>query len=335
MRIIPMRKDFCAFILTHGRPNNVRTFQTLRSCGYTGRVFIVIDDEDETGEEYKRIFGDDVLVFSKDEVAKYTDKFDNFSDRRAVVWARNACWGLAKQMGYQYFIQLDDDYLSWRYRRMGRGHRLSISKDEEYHSWPIRNLDTVFEALVRLVETTSVKTIALSQGGDHMGGEQNKNRFRRKAMNSFVCATDRPILFRGRLNDDVNTYAALGCIGHLFFTDMELQLDQYRTQNNAGGITEAYQELGTYVKSFYTVMTAPSFTTVHLWGRFHKRLHHDINWPKAVPLIISQRFKKNSLSIEQQSVEVKDTTALLPAEGYSKWQTVNSTKLWMKERQVV
>jgi len=55
-----MREDFCAFILTHGRPNNVVTYRTLQAAGYTGKVFIVIDDEDETTEEYKRIYGDDV-----------------------------------------------------------------------------------------------------------------------------------------------------------------------------------------------------------------------------------------------------------------------------------
>ena len=94
-----MRKDFCAFILTHGRPSQVQTARTLRKHGYTGKVFIVIDDEDDAGEEYKRIYGDDVLVFSKDEVARYTDQFDNFSDRRAILWARNVCWDLARLQG--------------------------------------------------------------------------------------------------------------------------------------------------------------------------------------------------------------------------------------------
>ena len=288
-----MREDFCAFILTHGRPDKVITYKTLRSHGYTGKVFIVIDDEDETGEEYKRVHGDDVLVFSKDEVGEYTDQFDNFADRRAILWARNACWDLAKQMGYRYFIQLDDDYTTWKYRKIGRNHRLSTSSGEEYHGWNIGSLDGIFEALVRLIETTPVKTIALSQGGDHIGGEPHKYRFKRKAMNSFVCATDKPILFRGRLNEDVNTYVSLGSIGDLFFTDMELQLDQLQTQGNAGGMTEAYLESGTYVKSFYTVMTAPSCTTIGSIGRFNKRFHHKIDWRRAVPLIIPQQIRKS------------------------------------------
>ena len=281
-----MREDFCAFILTHGRPDKMHTFRTLRSHGYTGKVFIVIDDEDGDGEEYKRIYGDDVLVFSKDEVGRYTDQFDNFSDRRSALWARNACWDLAKQAGYRFFIQLDDDYTRWKYRRRGTGHRFSTSVEEEYHGWKISNLDMVFDALIRLVETTPIKTVALSQGGDHMGGEPHKLRYRRKAMNSFVCDTQKPFFFRGRINDDVNTYVSLGRTGDLFFADMELQLDQLQTQTNPGGMTELYLDSGTYVKSFYTVMAVPSCTTIELYGRFNKRLHHKINWRKAVPLII-------------------------------------------------
>jgi hypothetical protein len=192
-------------------------------------------------------------------------------------------------MGYQYFIELDDDYTGWRYRRAGRGHRLNIStEEEEYHSWKIGNLDMVFDALVRLIETTPIKTIALSQGGDHQERGGLVQRFRRKAMNSFVCAVAKPIRFLGRLNDDVNTYVSLGRTGELFFTDQELQLDQRPTQLNSGGMSEVYQESGTYVKSFYTVMAAPSCTTVGVMGTKYQRLHHRINWRKAFPLILRQ-----------------------------------------------
>ena len=284
-----MRKDFCAFILTHGRPDKVITYRTLQTHGYTGKVFIVIDDEDETGEEYTRIYGDDVLVFSKDEVGRYTDQFDNSSDRRAILWARNACWDLARQMGYRYFIQLDDDYHDWLYRR--------TTTAGGYHGWKISNLDAAFDALVRLVETTPVTTIAFSQGGDHIGGSATK-LLRRKAMNSFVCDTQKPFLFRGRMNEDVNTYVALGRAGVLFFTYMQLQLNQSQTQTNSGGMTELYLSSGTYMKAFFTVMAAPSCTVVRplqnhrATGPRNERLHHKINWGKAVPFIISQEFKK-------------------------------------------
>ena len=281
-----MREDFCAFILTHGRPNNVVTYRTLQAAGYTGKVFIVIDDEDETTEEYKRIYGDDVLVFSKDEVGRYTDQYDNSSDRRGVLWARNVCWDLARQMGYRYFVQLDDDYTDWHFKRFGKGHQFSVSAREEYHQWTMKSLDAVFDAFVRIIETTPVTTIALSQGGEHLGGGPRAVRFKRKAMNSFVCSVDKPILFRGRMNDDVNTYVALGRTGTLFFTDMQVLLVPIQTQINSGGMSEVYRMSGTYAKSFYAVMTAPSCVTIRTMGRKYRRLHHHINWNKAVPKIL-------------------------------------------------
>jgi hypothetical protein len=285
-----MRKDFCAFILTHGRPGKVRTYSTLRSYGYTGKVFIVIDDEDATGDEYRGLFGDDVLVFSKDEVGEYTDQFDNFTDRRAILWARNACWDLARQMDYRYFIQLDDDYVSWRYRRFPKNFSPHANVDT-ITGQRIKNLDAVFEALVRLIIDTPIKTIALSQGGDHGSTDQYRPRFLRKAMNSFVCDVETPFLFRGRINEDVNTYVSLGRTGELFFTDMQLQLDQKQTQSNIGGMTELYLDSGTYIKSFYTVMAAPSCATIMLMGSTRRRIHHRINWRRAVPLILPESYK--------------------------------------------
>lgn len=72
---------FVAFILTHGRPDRVLTYEKLRKHGYTGKIYIVCDDEDKTLPEYRKRFGD-VLVFSKSEIAKTFDEGDNFGDRR-------------------------------------------------------------------------------------------------------------------------------------------------------------------------------------------------------------------------------------------------------------
>lgn len=84
-----MRDDFCAFILTHGRPDKVLTYRTLRRAGYTGKIFIVVDDEDKTRHQYMAEFGEQVLVFSKTDIASRFDEADNFCDRRSIFYARN------------------------------------------------------------------------------------------------------------------------------------------------------------------------------------------------------------------------------------------------------
>jgi len=283
--------DFCAFILTHGRPDKVYTYENLKRSGYTGKIFIVIDDEDKTGSEYRKRFGDAVLTFSKSDIAKRFDEGDNFNDRRAIFYARNACFDLAKQVGCKYFIQLDDDYNSGFYIRFNS----SLS----YGNTPrIKNLDGVLCALLDFYRSASVHSIAMSQGGDHIGGDAEGKqvpRLKRKAMNSFICSTDRPFEFVGRVNEDVNTYTSGTRRGLLFFTTMQAQVNQLATQSNAGGMTEMYLESGTYVKSFYSVMYAPSCVKVGELGDPRSpsyRLHHRINWRAAAPLILRETVRK-------------------------------------------
>lgn len=285
-----MRDDFCAFILTHGRADNLLTPKTLRDCGYTGKVYFVVDDEDATIDEYRALYGDDVLVFSKSEVAREFDQGDNFSDRRTVFFARNACWRLANEVGCRFFIELDDDYYDFMYRLVGKR---PADLEPQYHGWFIRSLDRVFEAMVGFIEETGAATLAMSQGGDHIGGADGSADIElwRKAMNSFVCDAQRPFTFLGRVNEDVSTYVAAGNTGALLFTYSALQLDQTDTQKAKGGMTEVYLDSGTYVKSFYTVMFAPSCVRVQ-WQPTMGRLHHRIAWNNAVPKLLHERHRK-------------------------------------------
>ena len=62
--------DFCVFILTHGRPDKVFTLKTIQEKRYTGKTYLVVDDEDKTLPEYLKRFPEQVLVFSKAEIVK-------------------------------------------------------------------------------------------------------------------------------------------------------------------------------------------------------------------------------------------------------------------------
>ena len=65
-----LNKNFAIFILTHGRPNNVITYETLKYSGYTGKTYIVVDDQDETLNEYFKNFDkEQIIVFNKQTVA--------------------------------------------------------------------------------------------------------------------------------------------------------------------------------------------------------------------------------------------------------------------------
>ena len=282
-----MRNNFAVFILTHGRPNRVLTLDTLKKCNYTGKYYLVIDNEDDKADEYYNKYGKDkVLMFDKLAISKTFDTCDTFDDRRAIVYARNVCFKLAKELGLDYFLELDDDYTEFRFR---------VEKEGVLRTIYCRHIDEVFEAMLVFLDIPSISTVALAQTGDFIGGTESnvfKQKLCRKAMNSFFCKTNKPFTFIGRINEDVNTYVNLGTKGKLLFTVAECSLDQLATQSNKGGMTDLYLDSGTYVKSIYSVITNPSCVKIGLMGQSNKRIHHKILWNYCLPKIINQKYKK-------------------------------------------
>lgn len=111
-------------------------------------------------------------------------------------------------------------------------------------------------------------------------------------MNCFFCKVDRPFKFLGSINEDVNMYITLGQKGKLIFTIATISMDQLQTQSNAGGLTDIYLDSGTYVKSFYSVICAPSCAKVAVINSNNPRIHHKILWNNCIPKILSEQYKK-------------------------------------------
>lgn len=284
-----MIEDFVVFILTHGRADNVRTYETLKRQNYHGPVVFVIDDEDEQMARYFGNFGEgNVEVFSKTEVAKKFDRGDNFDKRGAIIYARNACFDIARKRGFRYFIELDDDYTSFSYR---------FDDNLDFVETRIDNVEEVWRKMLDYFKATPrLSSIAMAQGGDFIGGARGsfgKLKPARKAMNSFICDTERQFDFVGTINEDVNTYTSKSHVGLLFLTIPLVCLHQIQTQKNAGGMTDLYLDSGTYVKSFYSVMYCPSAVKVAVMGGdAEKRLYHNISWNNCAPKILSENYRK-------------------------------------------
>lgn len=282
-----MRDDFAVMILTHGRADRVYTARSLVKGGYTGKVYIVIDNEDDQRDEYVKRYGQDrVVVFDKEAQMRKCDTMDTFGKKGVILFARNACFEIARELGLRYFLELDDDYTSFDMR---------FPKNGKLSAKPCRDLDRLFTALIGFLEDSDALTVALSQGGDYIGGLNGKyygKMLTRKAMNTFFCRTDRPIGFIGTINEDVNTYTTIGSRGERIFSVTQAAIVQKETQQNAGGMTGVYLDNGTYLKSFYTVMTMPSCVSIAMMGSSHRRIHHNVSWVNCVPMILNQKYRK-------------------------------------------
>lgn len=283
-----MRDDFAVFILTHGRPDNVITYQTLKNMNYKGKIYLIIDNEDSKAEEYYKKFGkENVIMFDKLAKSKEFDTVDNDENRKTIVYARNASFDIAEKLNIKYFLELDDDYDQFRGRKQEKN---------VLTSFKIKDINKLFEDMIKFLDTSKALTVAFAQGGDYIGGVGSKvwkERLSRKAMNTFFCSTERKFDFIGRINEDVNTYTTRGIKGDLMFTVASIMINQGTTQANNGGMTEVYLDSGTYVKSFFTIIVAPSCTKISTMGNKFRRIHHKINWDRCTPKILNEKWKKD------------------------------------------
>lgn len=283
-----MTDDYCIFILSHKRPDAVKTVNTIQRHGYTGDWYIVVDHQDGI-EEYEENYGEDRVIYvDKDEALPELDRGDNFDIRGTPLYTRFQLWDLADDLGYDYFMMLDDDYEYFKYR---------FNEGREYDCQKVDDLNRYIENGIEYLDRAELDTVTMAQGGDFIGGSESrmaeKIRPSRKAMNTFLCRTDSKYDFRGVLNDDVNTYIRAQQLGKLFLTVNFVSVDQEQTQQDDGGLTDTYLEHGTYTKSFYTILYSPSCTSLSkLHDRADSRVHHRISWNNAVPKIVPESTKE-------------------------------------------
>lgn len=280
------REDFAIFILTHGRPKNISTLKEIKKGNYSGKLYFLIDNEDNEKETYKQMYGEEnVIIFDKEKVLKSTDTMDNFNEKRAILYARREVFEVAKKLDLKYFLMLEDDFTGLMYRFVEDGKLKGID---------IKSFDDVINAMIDFLDVSNAMTVCMCQGGDFIGGAESRNAHKgllRKSMNSFFCKVDRFIDFRGTMNEDVTTYTTLGSRGQLFFSVVYVNIVQQATQSKENGMTEVYQENGTYTKSFYSVMSMPSCVKISTLTDKHTRIHHNVNWNNCVPKILSERVK--------------------------------------------
>ena len=279
-------KDFAVFILSHGRADTITTYKALRDGGYTGRTYVVIDNEDDQEEPYRQKFGDDIIQFDKRDYLEKTDLGDLDTDRRIGVFARNFIQDEAKRLGYKFHLQLDDDVHGFTYR---------FAQGKVLRALHCSHLDEVFSGMVEYMKETPITSLSFALSAYNMGGVDGsiKEGMTRKTMTTFLMRADDVQYFHMRMNDDITTSLINGMRGKLYYSYLPIEVEVDKTQVKAGGMTDIYQENGTYRKSFYSVMCCPSCVKVSAMGITEYRIHHEISWNNAVPKLLSERWCKH------------------------------------------
>lgn len=278
--------DFAVFILSHGRADTITTYKALRNGGYTGRTYVVIDNEDDQEELYRQKFWDDIIQFDKRDYLEKTDLGDLDTDRRIGVFARNFIQDEAKRLGYKFHLQLDDDVHGFTYR---------FAQGKVLRALHCSHLDEVFSGMVEYMKETPITSLSFALSAYNMGGVDGsiKEGMTRKTMTTFLMRADDVQYFHMRMNDDITTSLINGMRGKLYYSYLPIEVEVDKTQVKAGGMTDIYQKNGTYRKSFYSVMCCPSCVNVSAMGITDYRIHHTISWNNAVPKLLSERWCKH------------------------------------------
>lgn len=276
------------FIITYKRPDpkQQKTLKLLESMGYSGRLKLVLSNDDPTVDKYIENYGRDrVYVFDRESVD--CDYFDNEYPYTGCCAVRNAAWDIAADLGWTHFLVLDDDYtaLMWNMpllvpKKIWTGPR----KWTALGVWEKVN-DLMWDALDAIPRLICV---GMAQGGDNQG-RGVKKPCKRKVMQTFYLRTDRRFPFMARLNDDVTGYFNVNLQGRFFTLQHALTVVmQPQTQSRPGGVTEEYRRLGTYRKSMYTMLRWPGHVRVKYQPTLG-RIHHFIV-PFAYPQILESAY---------------------------------------------
>lgn len=279
-------KRFAVFILSHGRAKTISTYKALRNHGYTGPMYVVIDNEDDQEPLYREKFGKDIIQFDKRDYIDLTDLGDLDDDRRIGVFARNFIQDKAQEMGYKYHLQLDDDINGFTWRTI-RDNRLVCVQ--------VKNIDSVLSAMLDYMDEAPFTALSFGLAIYYVGGLSNstwKKKMIPKTMTTFIMRASQKHYFHMRMNDDITTSALANMRGQMFYTYLPVRVDTVQTQSQEGGMTDIYRDNGTYRKSFYTVMALPSCTKISQMGLHDMRVHHEIIWNNCSPKILNESYRK-------------------------------------------
>ena len=279
-------KKFAVFILTHGRPYNQLTVKSLYEVGYTGEWYLVLDDQDDTYDEYVKAWGPDrVIKFNKDFFIHHTDTGLHTPVPKFAVFARNAIEYIAQRMGYKTFMMLDDDITKFRVR-LPEG---DILKSYQFHG----TFDKIVDKAVDYILDCDIACMGLGFCNLYIGGVENFNKEnprQRLCAEAFIRNVAHPVDWRLNMVEDMITSIDAAMSGDVWFQFLPIQVEIKMSEGTVdGGNSDVYRQLGMYRISFMPVIAHPSSNAV----RLGKKTWASTTTPdKCIPKIISSRYRK-------------------------------------------
>lgn len=274
--------DIDIFIPSYHRPHNIKTATFFISQGYDPKkIHVVIDNEADDKIEYEeecKMQGFQLHVFDMAEARMRYDYVHRPSkSRRSAGQARNMFYDIAKELGIDFYIVIDDDTNHYEFRPFGKYNRMAKMKE-------IRN---VFARVKEMMQKRHIGLFGLSQTGEMFENADTKP-IRNKVMNTTFVNTK--YIYRGERgvqDDDTSQFVTIQNEG--YFTGSirnGIVLHQTLSATATGGLTELYNECKLFNKALVCVIQFPSAITAERQVMNGGRLHHRIKSRYLIPKIL-------------------------------------------------
>lgn len=278
-------KNYCIFIISHKRSENIITLNTLKRLNYKGKIYIVIDDLDVEKDIYIKNY-ENVLVFNKLDYFKKTEKLTNKKILSVALYSRRFIEDFTKENDIKNFVVFDDDILDFKIR---------FKTKDKIISENINDFNTILDFYFEFLNSANIGMLGFGNETSYFGKNCFDNDLKRRIFNGFVRNRDIDFEWLGIYAEDFISCVENGKKGFICLECMYVKLEamckqQLKTKNQKGGMEEAYNELTDYEKSMYAVISNPSCFIVA--PNRKGKLIIKCKWDNAIPKIINRRYKK-------------------------------------------
>ena len=275
---------YAIFICTHGRPDRQSTLAYLRHQGYTGDVYLVLDDTDKTLPDYFSKYSPEMLlVFNKQHYIDTADTGSIPPNFKTILYAKNAVEDIARDMKLDWFIIADDDISSFRIRMLD-GNMLK--------SYQIVDLDKILEICSQFMFKGDFSAVGVCSNVQFIAGASvfdNVQKYR-VPYNFVFRNSNHTINWVSSFGEDIITAMEYGKIGKKLQCIPYVQFATVTPGNGSdGGMSELYKTMSGYTLCFYDFMYNPSSIKLTInKSRWNAQILKDYAFPK----LVSESYKR-------------------------------------------
>lgn len=283
-----MREDFAVFICTHGRPYAQHTLKKLLSTGYTGKYYLVLDDQDDTIQSYIDEYGaDNIIVFDKNHYINSMDVGSSNPPYKCIVYAKNACEDIARDMGLSVFVIADDDVVSFRYR---------WPEDNVLKSMEVKsNIDEILDAYCDALLTMNISTASFGVPSHYFLGVSSITNEKVQSMRipfQFVFRnTAHKVDWISGFGEDIITAVRYNQLGQFWQVLPQVELSTLPLATGSGGMLDTYKSLSSFTRAMYNFIFSP--TGIKFYQNKDGMFKPAIRYGSTTPKVVSPKFRKD------------------------------------------